>query len=159
MNREIKFRAWNKEINTMGSALPLDVLLDDVATDIGREKYLRDRNNIVIMQFTGLKDKNGVEIYEGDVVTFPDTESEYVDTGGDEVGSIMTKVAETEINSFAPVEYQEGSFGIQCPKSESLGKGFKPFYWIVNEYGFELSELEVIGNIHENPELLEPRVA
>ena len=47
-----------------------------------------------------------------------------------------------------------GSFGIQCPKSETLGKGFKSFDWIVNEYGFMLSELEVIGNIYENTDLL-----
>ena len=51
--REIKFRAWNKKIRVMNSALPLKVWMDDIATDIGREKYLRNRDNIILMQYTG----------------------------------------------------------------------------------------------------------
>lgn len=141
MSREIKFRVYdkdNKTISQNGSVY---------------NWWLDDKKRYELMQFTGLLDKNGKEIYEGDVIVYPDTYSDYVDVG---VGGYGVKVAETEENSFAEVLFQEGTFGLLCPKgSETLGKGFHSFWWIVNEYGFELSELEVIGNIYENPDILE----
>jgi len=144
MNRQIKFRAWNNE--TKQFELPL---YRGVA-NLNINDILRG-STLLYQQFTGLLDKNGKEIYEGDIVLYPDTESEYVDVG---VGSGL-KVAETQVNSFGEVKFQEGTFGIICPKgSETLEKGFKSFWWIINEYGFELNELEVIGNIYENPELI-----
>ena len=62
--------------------------------------------------------------------------------------------SKARLNTVRRTVFTGGSFGIQCPKSETLGKGFKPFDWIVNEYGFMLSELEVISNIYENTDLL-----
>jgi len=104
-----------------------------------------------IMQYTGLKDCKGREIYEGDIISYPDTESDYVDVG---IG-VGLKCAEMSCYGFAPVVFALGTFGLDCDGGESLGRGFHSFEWITDTYGFTFKELEVIGNIYENPELME----
>lgn len=56
--REIKFRLWNKEYKEMYEP--------DYYDPIG--SILKQRDSDILMQYTGLKDKNGVEIWEGDIV-------------------------------------------------------------------------------------------
>ena len=78
-------------------------------------------NDAIFMQFTGLLDKKGKKIYEGDIVRFRDA-CDYKHTW----------------SGF--VDFADGSFRIN-------GDFIKHYRWI--DY-----EVEVIGNIHENPELL-----
>ncbi len=78
MKREIKFRAWNKFTKTM---VPSQIVSRNF------HKYNTDEN-WELMQFTGTEDKNGVDIYEGDILTFDliDTEDGQVIRG--EKGSV-----------------------------------------------------------------------
>ena len=134
--RDIKFRAWDKESkrmfqvqtlqfygtnNTVDACWTNGVDFDGEST-LG-EPELNNLHNLVLMQYTGLKDINGVEIYEGDVLFHP---------------------LQGRRKVYYPYSERVASYGLRN---------------IDNGFGSTLQDShdvwEVIGNIYENPELLE----
>lgn len=140
--RDIKFRAWDVESKEM--TLPNDIL--EVLVSMKNEVYAMvkgrnetlggiNRDNTILMQYTGLKDKNGVEIYEGDIVKYYDFWDEL--TGGREKGQ----------QRICRVEYVGSGFLVVQGDEDGYEQDL--FMVKIND-----DDLEVIGNIYENPELL-----
>lgn len=127
--REIKFRAWHKSSVTNGSPYMDYILyLDNVGIN-DQIKIAEDRNWI-LMQYTGLKDKNGKKIYEGDIVKYG-----YADFEEDKTIHKIKYFADNDYPAFDFVP----NLGCDC-------NGLA--------YAMAEGEIEIIGNIYENPELL-----
>jgi len=122
--REIKFRAWSKSRKEMR-----EVTDDWFIGDLKQKGF-------VVMQYTGLKDKNGKEIWEGDVVCY------VVDEVVENIGGYDRTEPEGHLGK---VEFANGAFWVNGKEYAFYQYGEQMFMW---------SELEVIGNIYENPELL-----
>lgn len=134
--REIKFRAWVKEDGLMvypnGSTGYCMICNGDGFFVVYQDEEWIKNNEFVIMQYTGLKDKNGKEIYDGDIVRLQDGhKSFYVVEWHDTHSCWIFRYIDNQ-KEYYHFEYIERNFGRK--------KG--------------IANTEVIGNIHANPELL-----
>lgn len=131
--REIKFRAFvdNKMYKVVGLDLWSDSVSEHTFTiwdDDLDDSIELDTTEFGLMQYTGLKDKNGKEIYEGDIVKYNYNNQVYQDV-------------------YAKVEYSIAGFRLNA---DYISRHLSRHIRIANTDYYE-----VVGNIYENPELLE----
>ncbi|MDU2048647.1 MAG: YopX family protein [Clostridium perfringens] len=127
MSREIKFRGWDSVNEVMLPVESINFREGYVSLNEGDNSLTDTLEMIELMQYTGLKDKNGKEIYEGDILSIKIYSGDKVIVEGKTV-----------------VEFKDGCFGVIWGHDKaflSLNSFFK-------------AKFEVIGNIYENPELL-----
>lgn len=127
MSRAIKFRAWDKKFELMISEWPNGYRLS-----LGGKVEIFESDSLVtcsisneyeLMQYSGLKDKNGVEIYEGDILSLVYCKPQF---------------------KFPVIFHENGYWALETSDKTSL---------IITQ--LPTTYCEVIGNIHENPELLD----
>ena len=146
--REIKFRAWDKVAKRMiYTCLPLQQVISlngkvlEPELNYGDGRYVYDENSpeicyktvdrYILQQFTGLKDRKNKEIYEGDVLENIESKRQFV------------------------VFFEEFSASFKCKEIPFANKydGGNEVHTL--DEGMESNHSEVIGNIYENPELVE----
>jgi uncharacterized phage protein (TIGR01671 family) len=143
MQREIKFRAWDKEEKKMWFAntenknnekLNLSYKMNLMLTMNGEIRICHWYNNFdnnlsmfgdsryELMQFIGFKDNNFKEIYEGDIIHHKDSDTREID---------------------GVITFIKGAYGIET----------KEGFWTFNALIGQDTEMYIVGNIFENPEL------
>jgi len=136
MTREIKFRAWLKTNKIMTEIDKIDFINNEVAFGF----YEGSIDAVELMQYTGLKDKNGKEVYEGDLFYY-------------------TCPREC-LERLCKITYCPDKMGIEvvqiCENEEEPIWAFVDG-WETYETAKYLTTIEIIGNIYENPELLEDK--
>lgn len=146
-----RYRAWDKKFKEM---VQVDALVFEEqiikATYKNGNVTKDDLKNYVLMQSTGFTDKDGKEIFEGDILKFNDEWEEYCQEGyidGSTSGVNYVEIGtESTAFIFCKTKYPDSSL-FYYANEEHL-----TFQEIITDTSFEF---EIVGNIHTNPELLE----
>lgn len=135
MNREIKYRAWLKAEKIMVTVEEINfydetfAYIFDNYAEVEQEWIEEDIQNVELLQYTGLKDKTGKDIYEGDIIRY--------------FSEVMSKK-----EWICSVEVIGATFAVRTGKKSYMDGSF------LNRLSKD-EKLEIIGNIYENPNLLE----
>lgn len=132
MSREIKFRVWDKASNVYlkNTKEPQDdnLFIEEINRKGSGIYEVTNWGDAIIEQFTGLKDKNGIDIYESDIVIV-----KYCDNGDSYTETVT--VTNTNGKGYSPFNWESSCDGCDC--------------------NLEINSIEVIGNIHQHSHLLE----
>ncbi|MHB9901439.1 hypothetical protein CF095_13500 [Clostridium botulinum] len=131
--RDIKFRAWDKIDEKIREITLIDFEYKKVKllNDYTGESYLRDFEEVILLEYTGLKDINGKEIYEGNILHIEIKDK-----------SIKDKII---ASSNEVVEYKDCKFGVVWGWHRDF-TGLDGFY---------NTTFEVIGNVYKDSKLLQ----
>lgn len=144
MSRQIKFRGWHSKNSQMFSA---DIMAQDQLTILTTGSFINghggatsksvvyDKSQFIPLQFTGLHDKHGVEIYEGDMCHLDDVTIVGSSDPWPERRIILFDPEYAKFDNFR-INYERGGSGLVFCKANT-----EKFY-------------AVVGNIYEHPELL-----
>ncbi|MEQ6218250.1 YopX family protein [Levilactobacillus brevis] len=138
-----KFRAWDETQHKMlqvdciefidGKAYWVEASLTDGNVQGGNDGPVRDNSQLKLEQSTGLKDDNGNEIYEGDIL------------------ATSSRIGRGLLTDYLKVDWREDYAGFFC--------GEKPLFACLSEWDNDIKYPqtfpEIVGNVHENLELLE----
>lgn len=144
--REIKFRVWNTSLKGYvpedivylspdGSLLFGSIMLDSaiyIKPNFQKYKDVVLEGENIAEQYTGLKDKNGTDIYEGDII-------------------FQKPLSKNSIGWVGKIIFKEGAF-----MAEVYERGKAVMWLFLSEFSPEKT-CEVVGNIHKNPELVEEK--
>lgn len=129
MNRQIKFRAWHILFGPKG---PMQGMVHGKASSILALAEMSP-DEYIVEQYTGLKDANGKEIYEDDIL------------------ATSSRIGGKLITDYLKVDWREDYAGFFC--------GETPLYACLSEWDNDIKYPqtfpEIVGNVCENPELLE----
>jgi len=126
--REIKFRVWDSK-KMIGNNLDIEDLMSGI---------LLFKPSFIWMQFTGLKDGKGIEVYKGDILRTPCKQTFYIKKPN--VHGLGAEMGKRETVGIVVCEWDSYGF-----KFRHINKGM---------YNISVPKFEIIGNIYENPELL-----
>ena len=142
----LKFRVWDKKLKLLGDVSYIDFDSKNLMYFFDKDTELyANFEDAEIMQSTGLFDKNGVEIFEGDIVEFPevyvfsDFEEGLTGVDGFNIASVVKRGNYVTLDNFA------GEDGATERELENYECTFDDL---------DFKNFEIIGNIYENKELL-----
>lgn len=156
MKRDIKFRAWNGRAKQMAQYVTAIQMGDTQGTPSSvnvivnghNETWEVEHDKVELLQYTGLKDKNGREIYEGDLFEHRFGYTVFDDPPHAEMGT-----------EYGVVTFDNGQFGVKIQ-----GLGVYNLCGLLSQDGHldnmpkdDLFVMKIAGNIHSNPELLEDK--
>ena len=140
-NRILKFRAWDKDDKVMRN---WENLMTGVYAHRGDTIFNDD--DYILMQYIGLKDRNGKEIYEGDIIRILYTDWNSQCLGTEKQKKMTLNDYLKSISHIGVCVFRDGGFGIEFWKDHvnSIFEG---------EHGRKV----VVGNIHENSEIIKEK--